>query len=419
MARDKHKHRRSSSLSPDRREKLRRPRRGPPKYGDLGKQTSDLFSKGYHFGLIKLDVSSLLIITSYQNITMSSKVMQMFSPLFRGLVADTSCLRGSDKKDPMTLILPDYKSEIMIHMMNVLKYGELVVGAEEIEEVKTKVSTLAETLGIRLNLDNNSSLDNPISDGSCQVEKRVKKLENLLQTSIKPGLGTFQENKSMIRIKGECIEESFKEEIEEYVSLGCDENLISKVKKDHDHMQMSDTGKPRTSDLNLEDTSSRSPVRCPKDMNYDEDLSSEDEAFREDESEHEEREDESEENSGASENEDIELDQTDTQPENPGARVEDSPQDDKGGHFRVLRRRRKPVPGPGSQSTTPSPSCSTVRSKRRSMVGHYTYDKVTKKYSCRTCHKEYGHLRNVNQHIKTAHEGVRYPCASCGKIQES
>ena len=67
MARDKHKHRRSSSLSPDGREKRRRSRKAPPKYGDLGKQTSDLFNKGYHFGLIKLDVgifSSRLILRS-------------------------------------------------------------------------------------------------------------------------------------------------------------------------------------------------------------------------------------------------------------------------------------------------------------------------------------------------------------------
>ena len=30
----------------------------PPKYGDLGKQASDVFGKGYHFGLLKLDVGS-------------------------------------------------------------------------------------------------------------------------------------------------------------------------------------------------------------------------------------------------------------------------------------------------------------------------------------------------------------------------
>ena len=31
-------------------------RMGPPKYGDLGKQASDVFGKGYHFGLLKLEV---------------------------------------------------------------------------------------------------------------------------------------------------------------------------------------------------------------------------------------------------------------------------------------------------------------------------------------------------------------------------
>jgi len=30
----------------------------PPKYGDLGKQASDVFGKGYHFGLLKLEVKT-------------------------------------------------------------------------------------------------------------------------------------------------------------------------------------------------------------------------------------------------------------------------------------------------------------------------------------------------------------------------
>ena len=33
----------------------------PPKYGDLGKQANDVFSKGYNFGVLKLDVRSLSI----------------------------------------------------------------------------------------------------------------------------------------------------------------------------------------------------------------------------------------------------------------------------------------------------------------------------------------------------------------------
>ena len=31
---------------------------GPPKYGDLGKQASNVFGKGYHFGLLKLEVKT-------------------------------------------------------------------------------------------------------------------------------------------------------------------------------------------------------------------------------------------------------------------------------------------------------------------------------------------------------------------------
>ena len=57
MARDKHKHRRSSSLSPDKEEKRRRSGGAPPRFADLGKQANDVFGNGYHFGLlIKLDV---------------------------------------------------------------------------------------------------------------------------------------------------------------------------------------------------------------------------------------------------------------------------------------------------------------------------------------------------------------------------
>ena len=30
----------------------------PPGYGDLGKSAKDVFGKGYHFGLLKLDVKT-------------------------------------------------------------------------------------------------------------------------------------------------------------------------------------------------------------------------------------------------------------------------------------------------------------------------------------------------------------------------
>ena len=46
------------------------------------------------------DTGTFVITTSDQKMFMSSKVMQMFSPLLRGLVADTSSVGRSDKKDP-------------------------------------------------------------------------------------------------------------------------------------------------------------------------------------------------------------------------------------------------------------------------------------------------------------------------------
>jgi voltage-dependent anion channel protein 2 len=30
----------------------------PPSYADIGKQARDVFGKGYHFGLVKLDVKT-------------------------------------------------------------------------------------------------------------------------------------------------------------------------------------------------------------------------------------------------------------------------------------------------------------------------------------------------------------------------
>ena len=38
---------------------------GPPKYGDLGKQASDVFGKGYHFGLLKLEVTIATCVNNF------------------------------------------------------------------------------------------------------------------------------------------------------------------------------------------------------------------------------------------------------------------------------------------------------------------------------------------------------------------
>ena len=267
------------------------------------------------------DKGSLVVIFTDRRITMSSKVMQMFSPLFRGLVADTSGVGGSDKKDPMTVILPDYNSEMMIHLMNIIIYGELVVSEEEKDEVKTEITHFAETLGIRMNLNNNFS---PHVDISHVSYKDKIKLEDRLETATKPDLGTYQEDKSMIRIKREYFEESFKEEMKEEASLGHDADFNDNVMIE--------------------------------------------EALNEDESDKDESKD------------DVERDDIDTS--------DDEPQ-----------------------------SCSTFKPKRsyRSMIEKYTFNSVTKNYSCRICHKEFSKPFNVGRHIKGAHEGLRLPCEICGK----
>ena len=76
MPRDKH--RRRSSLSPDRREKRRRrPRGGPPRYEDLGKQANDVLGNGYNFGLlIKLDVGFRTKVSDLKSLLIRSRLRQ-------------------------------------------------------------------------------------------------------------------------------------------------------------------------------------------------------------------------------------------------------------------------------------------------------------------------------------------------------
>jgi len=86
--------------------------------------------------------------------------------------------------------------------------------------------------------------------------------------------------------------------------------------------------------------------------------------------------------------------------------TDDSHPDDQGGFVRNLRKRRKSVDG--SQSA--SQPCSTSRSKRA-----YTFDRLTKKYRCRVCNKEFNLAETARQHNRSIHMGIRYPCTSCGK----
>ena len=88
------------------------------------------------------------------------------------------------------------------------------------------------------------------------------------------------------------------------------------------------------------------------------------------------------------------------QPDNVGviARAENSANDDQGGPFRVV-----------SQKLVHD------RTKRRSMIEKYTFNSVTKKNSCRICHKEFSKPCHVVRHIKAAHEGLRHTCTICGK----
>lgn len=348
----------------------------------------------------------------------------------------------------MTVILPEYSSEMMINLMNVLMNGEfVVVDKEEVAEVEN----LAESLRISLNLGPNSSHDNDSisSDASHNRKIRVKNMEDMMQTSSERDPGSFKEDCSVVskRPMRSTNRENFEEsswprkELEQAVSLGHDDaDFNGNVSKDH--VQMSDVGNPSARAQQLqEDSSSHNPAKSSIndiDIHFDEDLSCEDngvmsedeammieEAFKEYESLPEDEvdvnESENEDESDANEDEDHELNQKEDprpdQPDHAGAKDEDLYRYDDGWWTALSNVETAPEAHTsfGSQSKTPPPSCSIIRFKRRSMIEKYTFDRVTKKYSCRICHKEFSKSSGVWRHIKTAHEGLRYPCVFCGK----
>ena len=360
------------------------------------------------------DAGTLVVITSDQKISMSTKVMQMFSPMFRDLVADTSSVGGSDKKEPTTVILPDYNSKMVLHLMNFLMYGELVVvGKDEKKEAKTKVSNLAKTLGIRLNLDSNSCPDNGSTSSECFVEDSSVSIIKIPITS---------------SIERENFEDSSREELKQEVSLGINDN-VSKDYFNVNNVEMPGGKNPRVTDQFQEDSRSRDPIRNMNDidMRLDEDPTCKDYRGKSEEAtlfleetlrdygSIENGEDEEGDEGDGKYADAIEEDRAPNQndvgsPDHGGARDVDDV-----GHRRVLRTLQKPMPVHGDQSMIPPPSNSTKKSKKRAMNGKYTFDRVTKKYLCSICPKKFSSSATVGRHIKTAHEGVRYPCASCEK----
>ena len=67
------------------------------------------------------DKDSLLIVTSTQRISISSKLLQIFSPLYRDMLRDIP----SSDNNPVTLFLPDFEAVHVHHLLDLLTSGRI------------------------------------------------------------------------------------------------------------------------------------------------------------------------------------------------------------------------------------------------------------------------------------------------------
>lgn len=131
------------------------------------------------------DTGSLIIITSDRvGVPASCKVMQLFSPLFRSLLTNTTM--GPIAENPLIVSLPDFDSDTWDRLMNILKLGQIVdtkgTGDIAIDEMKKTVIKLAEAIGIKLELEKNEQRSFSVSSTSCTGLIRVRKLKDMMST---------------------------------------------------------------------------------------------------------------------------------------------------------------------------------------------------------------------------------------------
>ena len=94
------------------------------------------------------ETGRLIILTSDGRVNLSGKVIQIFSPLFRDLMATT--VTGGPA---MVVSLPDVSSDSVIHLYQLLMWGEISgVGDKGIKDVKKRVASQAESFGIKLKI---------------------------------------------------------------------------------------------------------------------------------------------------------------------------------------------------------------------------------------------------------------------------
>ena len=65
------------------------------------------------------DMDSLLIVSSTQRISVSSKLLQIFSPFYRDMMRDIP----SSDNNPVTIFLPDFEAVHVRHLLDLLIIG--------------------------------------------------------------------------------------------------------------------------------------------------------------------------------------------------------------------------------------------------------------------------------------------------------
>ena len=113
------------------------------------------------------DRDSLLMVTSTQRISMSSKLLQIFSPLYRDILRDIP----SKDIDPVTLIIPDTEADHVQHLLDLLTSGKI---QETARGSSRDIVTLAECFKIRLKESDLSDIDQKL-----QPRIKVKKLGDM------------------------------------------------------------------------------------------------------------------------------------------------------------------------------------------------------------------------------------------------
>ena len=128
------------------------------------------------------DTRPLTILNSDGRVTLSGKVMHILSPLMRDIMANMSACGAG--QEPLFVSLPESKSATVHQLMELLLKGQVMeVRAENVEEVKRSLITLAESLGLKVKLDKtrlDDSRDQEMNDISCHGSIRVRNLEELV-----------------------------------------------------------------------------------------------------------------------------------------------------------------------------------------------------------------------------------------------